>query len=201
MSESVLTIGHSNHSIEAFIDFLRIYQVTAVGDVRSHPYSRYVPQFSRDALREALHSHGIIYVFLGKELGARSQNPACYVQGKVQYHLLAREPLFAQGIERVSQGMKHYRIALMCAEKDPVDCHRAILVARCLVKSGWPVSHIHSDGKLETQDAMETRLLKILKMPEGDILKSREEYIEDAYFMQGERIAYQDTRMTQEEEV
>ncbi len=200
MTEQVLTIGHSNHSSERFVELLKQHDVTAVGDVRSHPYSRHVPQFSHDVLREVLHNQGIAYVFLGKELGARSQNPACYVHGKVQYDLLAREPLFIQGIERLVQGMKQYRIALTCAEKDPIDCHRAILVARHVVKAGLSVSHIHASGNLESHDQMETRLLKLLKMPEGDMFKSREECIEDAYLTQSERIAYEDARMVETEE-
>lgn len=197
MNEPVLTIGHSNHSIDYFIDLLRYHGVTAISDIRSHPYSRYAPQFSYDALREALRGQGIAYVFLGKELGARSQNPACYLRGKAQYGRIAREPLFAQGIARISQGIQQYRIALMCAEKDPIECHRAILVARHLVKNGLPVSHIHANHELETHDALETRLLKMLKMPEGDMFKCREDYLEDAYAVQGERIAYEDQRMNQ----
>ena len=197
MNEPVLTIGHSNHSIEYFIDLLRHHGVTAISDVRSHPYSRYAPQFSYDALREALRGQGIAYVFLGKELGARSQNPACYVKGKAQYDLMAREPSFRQGIIRIRQGIEHYRVALLCAEKDPLDCHRAILVARHLVKNGLSVSHIHANHELETHDALETRLLKMLKIPESDMLKCREDYIEDAYAIQSERIAYEDQRMNQ----
>lgn len=200
MIKPILTIGHSNHPAELFIALLQHHDVTALVDVRSHPYSRYLPQFCRDAVREMLHQQGIAYVFLGKELGARSQNPACYLHGKVQYDLLSLEPLFIQGIERLIQGMKQYRIALMCTEKDPVDCHRAILIARHLVKTGLPVSHIHANGDLESHDQMETRLLKLLKMPEGDMFKSRDEYVEDAYRIQGERVAYEDTRMIATEE-
>ena len=197
MNEPVLTIGHSNHSIEYFIDLLRHHGVTAISDVRSHPYSRYAPQFSYDALREALRGQDIAYVFLGKGLGARSQNPACYVKGKAQYDLITREPSFQQGITTIRQGIEHYRMALLCAEKDPIECHRAILVARHLVKSGLPVSHIHANHELETHDALETRLLKMLKIPESDMLKCREDYIEDAYAIQSERIAYEDQRMNQ----
>lgn len=197
MNKPVLTIGHSNHSIEYFIDLLRHHGVTAVSDVRSHPYSRYAPQFSYDALREALHGQGIAYVFLGKELGARSQNPACYVKGKAQYDLMAREPSFRQGIIRIRQGTEHYRIALLCAEKDPLDCHRAILVARYLVKTGLSVSHIHANYELETHDSLENRLLKFLKIPEDEISKCRDECIEAAYSIQGQRLSYQNHQMEQ----
>lgn len=192
MISMLYTIGHSNHEIATFLGLLRQHGVTAVGDVRSHPYSRYVPQYSRDALENALTDAGIAYVFLGKELGARSENPACYHEGKVQFDRLAQEPIFAEGIGRVVQGMQRHRIALMCAEKDPLDCHRALLVARKLFESGVPVSHIHADGALESQQAMESRLLAACKLPEADLFTSREEFVADAYRIRSEQIAYQD---------
>jgi uncharacterized protein (DUF488 family) len=194
------TIGHSNHEIAVFLGLLRQSGVTAIGDVRSHPYSRYVPHYSRDALEKTLADSRIAYVFLGKELGARSDNPACYREGKVQYDRLAREPIFAEGISRVVQGMQRYRIALLCAEKDPLDCHRALLVARKLFESGIAISHIHADGTLESHQAMESRLLVACKLPEGDLFTSREEFVSDAYRIRGERVAYQDKDMEQTEE-
>lgn len=201
MSNYLYTIGHSNHSIETFISLLQRHGVTAIGDVRSHPYSRFVQQYSREPLKAALAAAGIAYVFLGKELGARSENPACYKQGRVQYDLLAKEPIFLEGIDRVSQGMKRYHIALMCAEKDPIECHRAILVARKLFEAGIPVNHILADGSLETHENMESRLLAVCKLPEGDMFKSRKEFVSDAYSIQGERVAYQDKAMAEEERV
>lgn len=132
----LFTIGHSNHEIEAFIELLRRHRVSALGDVRSHPYSRFVPQYSREPLKAALAQAGVSYVFLGKELGGRSEDPACYRQGKVQYDGLARQPRFAAGIRRVMEGMQRCNIALMCAEKDPLECHRSLLVARKLFEAG-----------------------------------------------------------------
>lgn len=196
---TLYTIGHSNHEIATFVGLLRQHGVTALADVRSHPYSRYVPQYSRESLQAALTDAGMTYVFLGKQLGARSDNPACYRQGQVQYDRLAREPGFAEGIQRVMQGMQRYRVALMCAEKNPLDCHRALLVARKLFEAGVPVSHIHADGSLETHQAMESRLLALCKLPEGDMFKSREEFVADAYAIQGKRVAYQDETMEQSE--
>jgi uncharacterized protein (DUF488 family) len=201
MSKYLYTIGHSNHSIESFISLLQRHGVTALGDVRSHPYSRFVQQFSQEPLKSALAAAGIAYVFLGKELGARSMNAACYKQGRVQYDLLAKEPLFMEGIERLNQGMVRYQIALMCAEKDPIECHRALLVARKLFEAGISVNHILADGSLESHENMESRLLAVCKLPEGDMFKSREEFISDAYAIQGERVAYQDEAMVEEERV
>lgn len=200
MNATLYTVGHSNHDIATFIKLLKQHEITAIGDVRSHPYSRYTPQFSQVALKARLTEANIAYVFLGKELGARSTNPACYRQGKVQYDRLAQEPSFEKGIERVLHGMKRFRIALMCSEKDPIDCHRAILVARKFFESGIPVSHIHAEGHSEDHQSMESRLLTTCKLPEGDMFTSREEFIADAYIIQGERVAFEDETMTQEEE-
>ncbi len=195
------TIGHSNHPIAVFIDLLQQHGITALGDVRSHPYSRYVPQYSRDPLKTVIANTGMTYVFLGKELGARSNNPACYQQGKVQYDRLAQEPQFAEGLNRVRQGMERYCIALMCSEKDPLDCHRAMLVARRIFETGIPVQHIHADGRLESHQELESRLLTVCNLPEGDMFKTREEFILEAYQIQGVRIAYQDETMAKAEVV
>lgn len=198
MKPEVYTIGHSNHEISFFIALLREHNITALGDVRSHPYSRYVPQYSRELLKAALAAADIAYVFLGKELGARSKNPACYKKGRVQYDQLAKEPIFLKGIERVIQGINQYRIALMCTEKDPIECHRALLVARKLYETGIPANHILADGSLEAHESLESRLLTICKLPESDMFKNREEFVADAYVIQGERIAYQDEELADE---
>ena len=194
----LFTIGHSNHPIETFTTLLQRHGVTAVGDVRSHPYSRYAPQYSRDPLKAALARMGIAYVFLGRELGARSENPDCYKQGKVQYDRLARQPQFAEGIKRVTKGIEQRCIALMCAEKDPLECHRTLLVARKLHEAGLEIAHIHADGSLEDHRTLESRLLDVCKLPEGDMFKQRDEFISEAYAIQGERFAYQDHNMERE---
>lgn len=195
----LFTVGHSTHPIEVFVGLLKQHGITALADVRSHPYSRHFPQYSQEALKAALAREQIAYVFLGKELGARSENPACYRQGKVQYELLAQEPQFAVGLERLRTGMERFRIALMCAEKDPLDCHRAVLVARRVYESGTPVEHIHADGRLEKHAEMESRMLNLLKMSDADMFRSREEILVDAYRIRGEQIAYEDEAMLQEE--
>ncbi|MEK8089211.1 DUF488 domain-containing protein [Thermithiobacillus plumbiphilus] len=195
----LFTVGHSTHPIEVFVGLLKQHGITALADVRSHPYSRHFPQYSQEALKAALAREQIAYVFLGKELGARSENPACYRQGKVQYELLAKEPQFAVGLERLRAGIERFRITLMCAEKDPLDCHRAVLVARRVFESGTPVEHIHADGHLEKHAEMEARMLDLLKMSDADMFRSREEILVDAYRIRGEQIAYEDEAMLKEE--
>ena len=129
---TVFTVGHSTHALDDFLALLLRHGITAIADVRSSPYSRMNPQFNRETLHAALKGAGIAYVFLGAELGARSRDPDCYEDGKVQYDRLARTAAFQRGLARVQQGAAQYRLALMCAEKEPLDCHRTILVARHL---------------------------------------------------------------------
>ncbi|MEO5331782.1 MAG: DUF488 domain-containing protein [Magnetococcus sp. YQC-5] len=191
MSDVLYTIGHSNHAMEHFLTLLQQHGVKAVADVRSQPYSSYLPQFSQAELKRSLKMAGIAYVFLGKELGARSDNKKCYLQGKVQYDLLAQEPLFVEGLDRVQRGMQTHTIALMCAEKDPLECHRAILVARHLYERGISVSHILASGDLITHAELEKNMLTMLKLAECNLLESREEVLQRAYILQGGRIAYQ----------
>lgn len=190
MGDSVFTVGHSNHPLEHFIRLLRHHAITAIVDVRSTPYSRSNPQFNREGLKEALTAAGIAYVFLGKELGARSEDPVCYENGKVRYDRLAHTELFRKGLERVRAGSERFRLALMCAEREPLDCHRTILVAKHLAAQGFDVRHIHGDGRVELHGEAITRLIRLLKMPQEDMFRSREEIVEDAYKRQEERIAY-----------
>jgi uncharacterized protein (DUF488 family) len=191
MSDTVYTVGHSTHSIEKFIALLERHGITALCDVRSSPYSRLNPQFNREPLRNVLRDHGVAYVFLGKELGARTSDPSCYVEGKVQYERLAKTSQFEAGLERVQEGMRTHKVGLMCAEKDPLDCHRTILVTRNLVARGISAQHILEDGNLESHDQALSRLLRQLKLPEADMFRSREDWIDEAYAIQGERIAYE----------
>jgi uncharacterized protein (DUF488 family) len=191
MQHSIFTIGHSTHSQERFLALLHQHGITALCDVRSKPYSRVNPQFNRDELEKALLSQGIAYRFLGKELGARSDDPKCYEGGKVQYKRLAETDIFKLGIKRVLRGMKDdFRIALMCAEKEPLDCHRTILVARHLATLGIDIQHIHADGHLENHADALSRLARILNLAEEDMFHSREELLANAYRRQEERIAY-----------
>jgi uncharacterized protein (DUF488 family) len=162
-----------------------------VADVRSSPYSRINPQFNREPLRAALREAGISYVFMGEELGARSKDPSCYRDGKVDYALLARTELFQAGLDRVRKGAMTHRVALMCAEKDPLDCHRTILVSRKLAEQGVSVSHILADGSIESHDEAMSRLMQMVRVGENDLFRSREDSLREAYRKRGEEIAYQ----------
>lgn len=190
MTGTLYTIGHSTHTAQTVIDLLRLHGITAIADVRSSPYSRMNPQFSRDAFSDLVRACEIAYVFLGRELGARSKDRSCYSQGKVQYDLLARTRLFQAGLDRVIHGMKTHRVALLCAEKDPLTCHRAILVCRHLVTRGVVVRHILEDGRIESHEEALSRLLAEHGLPERDLFRNRSEMIDQAYSERGDKISY-----------
>jgi uncharacterized protein (DUF488 family) len=185
----LFTIGHSTREIDAFIALLTESGVTAVADLRSSPYSKHSPQFNADTLRRALFAHQIQYVFLGEELGARRSEPECYVDDVAKYELIARTDAFARGIHRLRSGLASHRIALLCAEKDPLSCHRMILVCRHL-RDDVTITHIIDPGECETQDQAEARLLKLVGLPDRDLFRSRGELLDEAYSKQGDQIAY-----------
>jgi len=193
VSPVVFTVGHSNHTLERFIGLLKDAGITAIADVRSVPYSRYTHQFDRETLADDLRTVGIAYSFLGDELGARPNDKNCYRDGKADYGLIAATPLFQSGLDRVIEGSRKYRIALMCAEKDPLDCHRTILVGRNLKMRGVTINHIHADGHIENFDEAEHRLIKITKQEMDDMFSpsgTPSNPLERAYEIKGKEISY-----------
>jgi uncharacterized protein (DUF488 family) len=188
--KELFTIGHSVHTVEGFIELLKQHYVNALCDVRSSPYSRYTPQFNRESLKEDVLKHRISYIYLGAELGPRSSDPSCYENGKVQYKRLAEKEIFQQGLDRLRKGMATYRIALLCAEKDPLTCHRMLLVCRNLRGYDILIRHIMEDGSLEDNRDTEQRLMKLLKIDSTDLFSTEEEQIQRAYDLQAEKVAY-----------
>ncbi|MBW4493884.1 MAG: DUF488 domain-containing protein [Oscillatoria princeps RMCB-10] len=202
----LFTIGHSNHSIEAFISLLHKHGITALADVRSHPHSRYLPHFNQSALKAALLSAGIQYVFLGRELGARPADPSCYVGGKALYEKIATTELFREGIQRLIKELETEKISLMCSEQDPIECHRSILVCQHLRELPIQINHILKTGELEPQKHLEDRLIVLHKLNQPDEVtpvqlslfdappakpaRSREEFLKQAYKLQGYKISY-----------
>ncbi len=184
----LFTIGHSTHDFPRFLGLLIQHGIEIVADVRSRPFSR-LPWFCRPALEQELKENGIRYVFLGQELGARRDERECYIGKRADYDKIAQTPLFLKGLERLKVGIEKCRIALMCAEKDPLDCHRTILVCR-YAKEFSDVSHIHADGHLEPHELAETRLLMRYHEDAYDLFRSRIEQLNEAYKRRGEEISY-----------
>jgi uncharacterized protein (DUF488 family) len=192
MVQELFTIGHSDHKTFDFLRLLRSHGINALVDVRSHPISRVHPQFNKGVLAADLKKAKIAYVFLGKELGARRVEPGCYVDGRADYGRIAALPIFQEGLRRIREGLLRYRIALMCAERDPLDCHRGILICRHLRNEGISIQHIREDGSLETQTALEKRLVDRLEI-EPDLFnggRAYEQLVEKAFDTRGKKIAY-----------
>jgi hypothetical protein len=203
----IFTIGHSSQPLDAFIALLQRHAVQVIADVRSRPYSRRFPHFSRERLQASLAAADVGYVFLGQELGARRDEPECYVDGQASYDRIATLPAFAAGIERLLQGAQKYRVALMCAEQDPLTCHRTILVCRELPKyaprDALAISHICRSGELEAHAQAEQRLIQeelgkaLGKQPgrseQADLFGSGPDFaqlVRQAYERRAGRIAY-----------
>ena len=195
----IYTVGHSTHTIEMLLNLLEQNDITAIADVRSSPFSRHNPQFNKDTLSAELKKRGIAYAFVGKELGARSNDPSCYESGKVRYGRLAKTSVFKAGIERVLSGAQKYRIALMCAEKEPLDCHRTLLVSRALEQRGVSIVHILADGRTEAQTQTMSRLLDLVGLPQVDMFRSHDELVATACELREERIAYVDEALAEQE--
>jgi uncharacterized protein (DUF488 family) len=183
-------VGHSTHPIEHFIGLLRRHGIELLVDVRSTPFSRFNPQFNRASLSHSLASAGIRYEFLGEELGARSNDPGCYENGRVSYARLAATPLFRQGVERVRAAAETQRVAMMCAEREPLECHRTILITRELEREGERVTHILADGSLEENQHAMKRLIRQLRLPTDDLFGQSPELLDAAYDAQAAKVAY-----------
>lgn len=181
MAATVYTVGHSNHGIDRFLGLLQAGAITAVADVRSVPYSRRMPHFCKADLQARLEAAGLVYVFLGEQLGARPKDPACYRDGRVDYDLIAITETFKAGLARVERGAARFRLALLCAEREPLDCHRSLLVARHLTARGAEIRHILADGSLEPHGATETRLLAQMNLATGDLFADRSDLLAEAY--------------------
>jgi uncharacterized protein (DUF488 family) len=185
----IYTIGHSNYESDKLIKLLSSHAIEVIADVRQHPYSKYVPQFNKENIERTLSNANIKYVFMGDLLGARPQDINCYTDNRVDFAKLSKASFFQEGISRLLNGSKKYRIALMCAEKDPVTCHRTILVSRELLKNNIKILHILDDSTIEDNETTEKRLLKIHKLENYELFRSDEERLVDAYDRQGKKMA------------
>lgn len=168
----IYTIGHSTHPAEYFLELLNAYAVNCLVDVRSVAASRYNPQYNQKRLSAFLAAHSMAYLHFAGEFGARQTAPGVRDEtGRVDFEKVRQSPLFLRGVERLQQGIeKGYTIALMCAESDPLDCHRFIMITPALVTLGFDVRHILKDKTVLTNAGLEDRLLTKYKkkLPQPD---------------------------------
>lgn len=193
--KQIFTLGHSNLEPERFLELLRQARVEIVGDVRSNPQSARFPQFSQSVLENMLRNEKVDYLFLGEELGGRPDDPAAYYEdGRVNYCARRRSYAFTSGLERLLRLAEEKTVALLCAEEDPLECHRFLMISPELVAAGASPVHLRKDGSTETQEAAENRLLAAhgfagfaanTLFPEA-----RAEALEKAYELQAARAAF-----------
>jgi uncharacterized protein (DUF488 family) len=186
----LFTIGHSNIPIERFVALLQQAGVNAVADVRSVPYSRWCPWFSQKQLAPRLAAAGISYTFAGDALGGRPLNEQLYRDGVADYEAMAKEPHYQDGLARLTAEAAHSRVCLMCAEREPLDCHRCLLVARNLAERGVAVGHILHDGAIVPHAAIELRLLTLAGESCDLFASGQEQRLAAAYRHRAHEAAY-----------
>ncbi len=186
------SIGHSNHRAEHIIHLLTLHGIQSVADVRSVPYSRHNPHFSRDAFELNLNAHGLSYVFLGKELGGLRRERECYHNHQVDYDRVATLPVFQEGLKILVEYASRVKVAMLCAEQDPLSCHRTLLIARHVRRFVGEVLHIFGNGHIETHAQIEERLLRNYSPRESDLFVTQEELLAEAYRKRAQEIAYRE---------
>jgi uncharacterized protein (DUF488 family) len=167
----IYTIGHSTRPAEEFLSLLEKYSINYLVDVRSRPYSRFNPQYNRERLKTFLEQHAIRYVFMGDTLGGRPDDPSCRTpEGKISHDIIRTKSFFREGITRIcTADQKDIRIALMCSEGKPSNCHRSRMIGRALAELNISVQHIDEKGELKSQ---ETVMLEITEKPGSDLFNS-----------------------------
>lgn len=202
----IYSVGHSNQSVEEFIEEIMSFGINCIVDVRSTPYSKFTPQFNADALSAVLKRNGIAYLPFGEEFGARRTDSFDYdnllgqgfADNQVVFELAVQTPAFLRGVERIKKGLaKGFVIALMCSEADPLECHRFSLVSRYFYDNGYDVVHILSRGAsashCELQNQMIADYVRKGKLPEIDMLfgeYTEQDQIRDAYRLKNKAIGY-----------
>jgi uncharacterized protein (DUF488 family) len=192
-SFDLFSIGHSNIPAERFIAMLRTAGVNAIADVRSTPASRRFPWFSSKNLARSLQEGGILYIPFGDSLGGRPRDPALYRDGVADYERMAQQPEFCAGLDRLLAMASQHRVCLMCAEREPLDCHRCLLVSRALAERGCTVGHILHDGAIEPHTVTVQRLLAG-SGPDADLFVTGQgERLAAAYRRRCRAVAYRAT--------
>ena len=203
----VFTIGHSTHEINAFLGLLSRYGINCLIDVRSAPYSRIAPQFNKEALSATLKEAGILYTHFEKEFGARHTRPSLLdEEGKVDFDKVRASAEFQQGVQRLQKALDlGYKVALMCSEGNPFDCHRFSMITYQLVKEGLQVQHILAEGEAVDNSVLEAQLLQKYqkKLPQTTLFETitLEMQLEAAYRLRGKDVAYSASKAGSEEEL
>jgi uncharacterized protein (DUF488 family) len=176
----IYTIGYGNRKIEEFLELLKKYQIRYLIDIRSSPYSKYNPDFSKHRLEAHLSEYDVRYVYMGDTLGGRPSVPSCYTDGKVDYQKLSQLEFYKQGITRLRKAWEQkINVIVLCSEAKPQECHRSKLIGETLIEYGIDVAHIDENGELKTQEEVINELTNgqiSFFGPSPKITKSRNKY-------------------------
>jgi uncharacterized protein (DUF488 family) len=186
----LFSIGHSNIPAERFVALLRDSGSDAIADIRSTPFSRRFPWFSGKALAATLAQHGMAYLPYGEGLGGRPADASLYRDGVADYEAMAQRPEFLAALDRLIADAARHRVCLMCAEREPLDCHRCLLVTRALAERGLAVGHILHDGTVEPHTATEQRLLTLCPQADDLFVTGQRERLAAAYRHRARAVAY-----------
>ena len=196
----IYTIGHSNYSADKLIDMLKFHNINCVVDIRGTPYSKYNIQFNKETIRQTLINHGFIYIYMAKEFAVQRENKSLYLkEGYADFEKVMHDKDFLDGVERLKVGInKGYRIVLIGAMQDPINCHRCILLGRALREEGFNVKHILDDYSLASQEQMEERLLEKYHSNRNQMTfdalmgteSSKEELLKECYKLSNREIGY-----------
>ncbi len=192
---TIYTIGHSQHQLEHFLDMLKKNNVNYVIDVRSTPYSKFAQDYDRENIKKYLEDNEIHYTYMGKHFGARQENQSLYTsEGYLDFSKVEESKFFQDAIQNVMKGMETNRIALMCTEKQPIDCHRAILVGNAFFNKGCNVEHILPDGSVQTHGELNEELLDMYFPTRNQLhlfeVHTEEGDLKEAYKMRNKAIGY-----------
>lgn len=188
--ETILTIGHSDHSLAKFLSLLKSSAIDRIVDVRSHPYSRRLLHFDKPELKKSLEDDGIAYFFLGNSLGGRPRGENLYRDGVADYEAMSETSNFNEGLDQVIRASTGHQVALMCSEHEPLNCHRCLLIGRRLHELGLPVAHILADGTIEPHETTERRLVLSEGLVKDDLFLSAPKRLELAYAKRANRVAH-----------
>lgn len=202
--ETIYTIGHSNHPITYFLELLTLHKISCVIDVRSIAASQYNPQFNKIPLQKALQKEGITYLHFAKEFGARQTSSGVLTdEGQVDFIKFQQTTAFQKGVERLKKGLKKgYKIALMCSEANPLECHRFSMVAIKLVERGYDLQHIIKDGTVASHAKMEAALMEKYqkKIPQPSLFEpniTEEDQVLAAYRLHNAEIGWRKAEVEQ----
>lgn len=192
----IYTIGYSGFEINDFINMLQTNNINSLIDVRSSPYSKIYTDYNREELQKRLKENGIVYRNYIKEFGARQKEIKYYPNGYLDFSLFTKSEAFQSGMDKISKAIPMgFSFVLMCSEKDPITCHRSIMIAREFHRNGFAVKHILSDGRISSQEEIERRLVDMY-YPDRDQVSlfdsplPWETMVKNSYEFQNKKIGY-----------